>query len=201
MFGQRDLKDLGEALHHRLLTREDNQVTAEISERFLPLLAQSLKCRFSRLPDPHHIESAAIDSLLHYLAQPEKFDPSKGSLIGYLYLDAARNLLNFLKQQKKSVELQGDLAEYKVPAGEDENPEMQLIERTSPLVARVLARVSDPVDRELVALMMDGVRETQAYAAALGVAERPAHEREQIVKRHKDRLKKKLQREFKRKHR
>ena len=199
MSDKANLRESGEALHRRLLGGGDNRVTAEIAELFLPPLAQSLSRRFPRLPDPHQTESAAIDSLLAYLAQPEKFDPAKGSLLGYLHLDASRNLLNFLKSQKKSVELQVELAEYEVPAGEDENPETQLIERASPLVARVLATVSDPVDREMVALMMDGVRDTAAYAAALGVADRPAREQEQIVKRHKDRLKKKLQREFKRK--
>ena len=42
------------------------------------------------------------------------------------------------------------------------------------------------------------MRETSAYAVALGIADRPQREQEKIVKRHKDRLKKKLLREFKR---
>jgi hypothetical protein len=46
--------------------------------------------------------------------------------------------------------------------------------------------------------MMDGVRETAAYAAVLGLHHRPLHEQEKIVKRHKDRLKKMLQREWRR---
>ncbi|MGH9843056.1 MAG: hypothetical protein ACREEM_30320 [Blastocatellia bacterium] len=189
-----DFKKLGEELHSRLLTRADNRVTAEISELFLPPLAQSLKRRFPHLTDPHQTETAAIDSLLGYFANPEKFDPARSSLLGYLCLDASRNLLNFLKQQKKLVELRVSLTEYEAQAVETENPESQLLAAVSPLVERVLAGVTDSTDRELVALMMDGVRETSAYAAVLGIADRPRHEQEKIVKRHKDRLKKTLRR-------
>jgi RNA polymerase sigma-70 factor (ECF subfamily) len=194
-----DLKVLGEALHRRLLTRADNRVAAEISVLFLPPLAQSLKRHFQHLlSDPQEAESAAIESLVAYLAHPEKFDPAKSSLIGYLYLDAKGNLLNLLKQQKKLVELRGSLAEYEAQADETENPESRLLSASSPLVERVLAAIKDPTDRELVALMIDGVRETSAYAAVLGIADRLQREQKKIVKRHKDRLKKKLRRDFKR---
>lgn len=192
---ERDFKTAGAALHRRLLARADNRVTAEIAELFLPPLAQALQRHFHQLSDPHQAETAAIDSLLAYFAQPEKFDPAKGTLLGYLYLDASRNLLNWLAQQKKVVALHAPLPEYEVPDEAADDPEARLIEQASPLVRRALARVTDPVDRELIELMMDGVRETAAYASVLGIADRPARAQEKIVKRHKDRLKKMLRRE------
>lgn len=196
-----NFKELGETLHRRLRDGRDNLVSAEIAERFLPPLVQALGRRFARLPDPHQIESAAIDSLLHYFTQPEKFDPAKGSLLGYLYLDAARDLLNWLARQKKVVELQAAAPEYEMPDEAADNPEARLIEQASPLVRRALARVTNPLDRELLALLLDGTRETAAYAAVLGIADRPPREQAELVKRHKDRLKKFLQRELGRYHR
>jgi DNA-directed RNA polymerase specialized sigma24 family protein len=191
---ERDFKRLGEELHHRLLAGKDNLVTAEIAELFLPPLAQALTRRFPHLSDPHQTATAAIDSLLAYFAHPEKFDPAKGSLLGYLYLDASRDLLNFLRRLKKVVELHMSLTEYETQAIAPGNPETLLLAKSSPIVDRALARLDDPTDRELAALMMDGVRETSAFAAALGVANRSLQEQEKIVKRHKDRLKKTLQR-------
>lgn len=195
---ERDFKKLGEELHHRLLARKDNLVNAEIAELFLPPLAQALTRRFPRLPDPHQTATFAINSLLAYIAHPEKFDPAKGSLLGYLYLDASRDLLNFLERQKKFVELHISLTEYETQAIETENPETRLLAKSSPLVERALARLDNPTDRKLAALMMDGVRETAVFAAVLGVADRPQREQEKIVKRHKDRLKKTLQRSLRR---
>ena len=198
---ERDFKTAGAALHSRLLARTDNRVTAEIAELCLPPLARSLKRflrRFPQLSDPHQAENAAEDSLLAYFAHPEKFDPTKGPLLNYLYLDASRNLLNFLKQQKKVVELQEPLPEYEVLDKEASDPETQLIAQASPLVRLVREYVTDPLDRELIELMMDGVRETTAYAVVLGIADRPAREQEKIVKQHKDRLKKMLRREWQR---
>jgi RNA polymerase sigma-70 factor (ECF subfamily) len=195
----RDLKELGEALHRRLLARDDHRVTAEISELFLPPLARALCRRFPHLNDPHEIESAAIDSLMNYLSHPKKFDPARSSLLGYLHLDASRNLLNFLARRKKVVALHTPLPEYETQVIEAEDPETQLLAQASPLVQRALGRLSSPVDREVLALMMEGERRTEVYAAALGVADRPLREQAEIVKRHKDRIKKTLQREIKRK--
>ncbi|MBI1763824.1 MAG: hypothetical protein HYR56_20560 [Acidobacteria bacterium] len=198
MSDQADFKELGERLHQRLRDGRDSRVSAEIAERFLPPLAQLLRRHFARLPDPQLIESAAIDALLHYFAHPEKFDPAKGSLLGYLRLDATRDLLNLLARQKKVVELQQPLPEYDVLDKAASDPETQLLAQATPLVRLVRACVTDPVDRELLELMTDGVRETAAYAAVLGIANRPARAQEKLVKRHKDRLKKMLRRAWQR---
>src|SRR5262249_36112143 len=100
-----DLKELSNSLHERLLRNRDASVTAEVSELFLPLVLNALRSKLPRISDPHLAETAAIDSLMAYLERPEKFDPVKGSLIGYLYMDAYWNLRNILKQQESFVAL------------------------------------------------------------------------------------------------
>lgn len=56
----------------------------------------------------------------------------------------------------------------------------------------------DPRDMEMVGMMMAGVRENILYAELLDVTDKPLEEQRSIVKRHKDRLKKIIQRKYKR---
>lgn len=190
-----DLRELGINLHERLLNKADNRVTAEISEVFLPTLISDLRNRFPNLGDPHLVQTIAIDTLIRYFEQPKRFDPTRGTLIGYLYMDAYGDLRNILKQQQIFVELHPVVSEYEmaIAIGGDD-PEQKLLDKASPLVQRTLARLTDPTDRELVLMMMDGVRETRAYAEALGLQDQPIAVQARAVKQHKDRLKKALRR-------
>ncbi len=54
--------------------------------------------------------------------------------------------------------------------------------------------VTTTTDRKLVELMMDGVRETSAFAAVLGIVHLSDKDQRKAVKQHKDRLKKAIQR-------
>ena len=58
----------------------------------------------------------------------------------------------------------------------------------------MLDLLPDPVDLELIILMMEGVRDTDEYDEVLSIKHLNRGERAEQVKRHKDRLKKKLQR-------
>ena len=186
-----DLRELGNTLHDRLLNRKDDRVTAEIAELFLPLLVSDLKKHYSNLSDLQLIESVAIDTLMTYFERPWKFDPTKRSLIGYLYMDADGDLRNILRQQQISFALRPQIPEHVMNAIEaDADPEQTLLEGSSPLVRRVLEYVPDATDRRLLLLMMDGVRETAEYAEVLGIQDLPPEKQARIVKRNKDRLKK-----------
>ncbi len=182
-------------MHNRYLADKSKSIADEISNLFLPLLTGALKRKFHYLRDPHLVETVANDALLNYLKHPEKFDPEKRSLIGYLYMDACGNLLNLLKQQQRLAELQRAAMENELKATDRAyDPERLLIEAESSIIKQMGALVTDPVDRELVSLMMEGVRETEAYAEALGLQAIPVAEQAVIVKRHKDRLKAHLRR-------
>ena len=190
MTSHEELRATGEALHVRLLAQIDNRVTAEIAEIFLPHLARALERRFFGATDPHFAETVAIDALLSYLENPQRFDPIKGSLIGYLYMDAYWNALDLMRRAKKSVELHTSDCEYLLASmGDGSNTEADLIQAASPMVATAFEVVNDGADREMLALMMEGVRDADAYAEVLGIEGLPRAERSAIVKRHKDRLK------------
>jgi DNA-directed RNA polymerase specialized sigma24 family protein len=190
-----DLRELGITLHIRLLNKTDNRVTAELSEVFLPLLISDLRRKFPNLRDPHLVQTVATDTLITYFEHPERFDPAKSPLIGYLYMDAYGNLRNILMQQQIFVELHPHVPEHEVIAAiAGDDPEQELIEKSSPLVQRTIEHLTDSRDRELVLMMMDGVRETSAYAEVLGIQDRPIGDQVRAVKQHKDRLKKALRR-------
>ena len=194
-----DLKESGEILHRRLLAN-DPFASAEIAETFLKPLVRALHGGFHALPDPHLVESAAEDSLLSYLKEPSKFDPSRSSLLGYLSMDARGDLRNLLAKERrrseKVVELFPSASEY--PSEEvaeiDQFPEsssnrLKDSEHPSPIVRRTLEKITDATDRQLVDLMINGVRRTEDYAAVLGITNLPTEDQKKIVKRHKDRLK------------
>ena len=60
-----------------------------------------------------------------------------------------------------------------------------------PLLERLLPNA---VDREIALLMLENVRDTDSYAHTLGISHLSQDKREAEVKRHKDRIKKTLQR-------
>jgi RNA polymerase sigma-70 factor, ECF subfamily len=205
-----DLKGLGLDLHRRLTAGDDPRASAEVAEAFLLPLVRILRSLFPHVPDPHLIETAAEDAVIHYLKCPERFDPARGSLLGYLCLDATGDLKNFLHGRQKNVALHEPLAEYLLSADKAGNasanasanslgdPEARLLAAESALVRRAFEAVTHPLDRELVELMIDGERRTEVYAEVPGVEDRPPREQAATVKRHKDRLRKLLRRALRR---
>lgn len=200
------LKQLGFKLHRRLV-EGDLIVTAEIAETFMERTARRLQQRFSILDDPHLIEEAVIEAIVNYFERPAQYDPAKRSLAGYFYMSARGDLLNLLKREKREayhlvlteiVELDDSGSEHGVEIQDDFDVEAWVLNQNSPIWQQIIRLLPDPFDQEIVLLMMDGVRETRAYADVLGILDLSNDEQATIVKRHKDRLKKKLQRNIRR---
>ncbi len=198
-----DLKELGNALHQRLLAGSAT-ATSEIAEVFLPLVTNRLRQRYPNLDDPHLVDTAVEDALVSYFKRPGQYDPAKLSLASYLRMSADGDLRNSLKSQKNDVklnsldqfvELEHSHTEYQLADGF--NLEDQAMNRLSPIWERLNNLLPDPIDQEIVLLMMEGARDTEAYIEVLGISERSLEEQAAVVKRHKDRLKKVLQRAIK----
>jgi FixJ family two-component response regulator len=65
----------------------------------------------------------------------------------------------------------------------------------SPEMERLVDEIlPDPRDRKLLALIVEGRTEVDSYATALGISHLPEEERRVHVKRHRDRVLKRLQR-------
>ena len=192
-----ELDDIGRVLHERLLAG-DELATSEIAELFILPLVNALNRGFRGLPDPHLVTTAVNDALLGYFSRPDRFDPDRLGLFSYLRMAAQGDLQNSLRRSKL-VELTAPDSEHALEGLKDPaDLEASMVKRDSPLLREVNELLTDPMDRRFLGLMMEGVRETSEYAQLLGISDRPVSEQTALVKRHKDRLKKTLQRKMKR---
>ncbi len=188
-----DPDDAGPSLHDRLLAG-DPTAFAQIAERYLSPLVARLRRKFPA-SDPDLIDHAVMDALLNYRDRPTQFDPTRRTLGGYLLMSARGDLLNSLHETRTNfVELDAATAEYQVEIADETEMEPEVWARLSPVWERLHAILDNPIDEQIVLLMMDGVRETSEYAQVLGIATRPPGEQELEVKRHKDRIKARIRR-------
>jgi hypothetical protein len=160
--------------------------------------------------DRAQIESACGWSLAVYLEDPELYRPEKGSLLAWLALDAGGNVRNELASATarheypgaEVVELHGAARNvFKEPA-QVLSVEDEALDAADPydLPPQILAAVRAETDHycaedlAVIELLGEGVRETAAFAAVLGIAHLPAPQQRNEVKRCKDRLLKSLER-------
>lgn len=73
---------------------------------------------------------------------------------------------------------------------DDTNVEEEALVRLSPVISQIQKLFPALKDQQLVAMMMDGIRETEEYAKVLGIEHLSSSEQKEVVKNHKDRIKK-----------
>jgi RNA polymerase sigma-70 factor (ECF subfamily) len=183
-----EAEQLGRELHE-LMLKGDVTAPARVAEFFLPILSRKLAAR-SKNVHPNMIDTAVADTLLDYLKRPEKFDPNKLTLGKFLLMSADRDLKNYLASRTKEVERWGFTENVEVKGAAAEHRSEPIDEK----LKRILNTVENETDRKLVSLMAEGIRKTQPYAAVLQITHLSQSEQAKVVKRHKDRLLKVLQR-------
>ena len=111
-------------------------------------------------------------------------------------MSAKGDLLNALRQAgplfvsiESDVELDDDDAEQIVEVADKTSVEGQVLADLSPVWPRLTALFPNQADREIVWLLMDGERDTDEFAAVLGILNLPPEDRFKEVKRAKDRVK------------
>ena len=186
---------------YQQLLRNHPTAFAELCERVLPHLVTFLQNQFPQ-QETHNLEMVAIDALLHFHTQPEKYDPKKLNLVAYLRMMARGDMLNLLdKNRRLDQRLIG--MENLTNVFEDNPMEAHfaldewLGQHTDLSRQEILAALDaelEPNDRSVLMLMLEGVRETHHYAAVMGLADEDEVIQKRMVKRTKDRLIKHLQR-------
>jgi RNA polymerase sigma-70 factor (ECF subfamily) len=183
---------------HEALRRNDPTAPSKLADLLLCPLVRKLTKAFPNLPDPDTVEDAAIAAMMSYLQRPEQFAPGKSSLLSYLTMSARGDLLNSLKKNGRRKAREVPLDDVELADRSRNNEWGETGEASSgPQIAMmrvVEEQLEDQVDRKLVELMLAGERRTSVFAEVLGISDRTASEVRKIVKRHKDRLKKYLQR-------
>jgi RNA polymerase sigma-70 factor (ECF subfamily) len=177
-----------------------------LAELVLDPLARKLRSRFPNLDDPALVDDAVADAVLNYAERPDQFDPSKRGLFGYLEMSAHGDLLNALaavkrrRQRERSLDVVELPLEQRNKASMTREPSATLEDHvisdltSQRMIARVREAAETPQDVKVLQLMIDGERSTERYAEVLGLQNLTAVQRRREVKRHKDRMKKRLER-------
>jgi hypothetical protein len=118
-------------------------------------------------------------------------------LLSYLLMDATGDLRNAhdAAKRRRAAEQVGrvELAREQRESAEDEYPS-DADPSDGRLVGRLRAICDDERDWRVLVLMLEEVRDTDQYARVLGIEQLSVGDQRDAVKRHKDRLKKRIER-------
>ena len=134
---------------------------------------------------------------MSYMKRPDQYDPRQRGLRGYLKMAAEADLRNILakEQRRKHRERRESGVELGEIAGKQSSGEGVADDGKADAVTKAVAELfQDPVDQQLAALVIERERSSEKFAVILGIAHLPPSEQRPIVKRHKDRIKKTLER-------
>jgi RNA polymerase sigma-70 factor (ECF subfamily) len=193
------------AIYQRLLAGEID-APSDLIELLLDPLTTALRRKFPSLPDPNLVTDTATDTLFRFVQEPERFQPERGDLWGYLYMDALGDIRNAWQKQRRRLirEIPFDPVAHDLPDG-NSNVEEAIVRKLVPaslpdgtdaasLINQLRADIPDARDWEVVTLMALGERSTSIYASVLEITDLPPAEQRRRVKQAKDRLRLRLKR-------
>ena len=184
-------------VHDRLL-QGDPTASADCAGAVIGPVTKRLERRFPEHRGSDVLADAVTDAVFSYLRRPAQYDPARRGLLGFLAMAAEGDLKNALAKWQRRKEMEVPLDDVDVetlagnrmvgsgdPAGEGDLDEIR---------SGVNALFDHPRDRRLAELVLDGERSVEPYARILKVNNLPIDEQRREVKRHKDRIKKRLER-------
>src|SRR5438128_2318180 len=89
-------------MHERLLA-QDPIAPEEFARKYLPLIQRHVAARAHDhgVHDHDLINDATVEAVFAYIRHPQKFDPQKSGLLGYLKRAAERDLINLVQQDRR----------------------------------------------------------------------------------------------------
>jgi RNA polymerase sigma-70 factor (ECF subfamily) len=179
------------ALHERVL-RRDPVASADVFRAFMDPIVAALSRKRGRPPDD--VYDSAIDVLVSYLRNPERFIAQKGRLSTYLTQAARKRALDrhrSTEARRRREQEFGGVFELRARSPK-ESLEISVEARLA--VGRLERSKLPENDRALLRLVLQGERSTRAMAEAIGMGSLPEDDCKREVKRHRDRLMKRLAR-------
>ena len=185
---------------HRRLLAGDRTASEAVMRLLHASLTQEVSAQFRQI-DQHIIWDGVIDAMLDYCARPQQFDAERGvSLKRFLRLAARRNVMNILRgEQRRKVREEAAGHAWAAanveldPAAGNLFQKEESAQRQRQQTALTNA-LQNPNDQQLLALRLQGVRRTEAFAEILGITHLPIETQRREVKRAKDRIDKLLRR-------
>lgn len=181
-------------LHRRVMTGDPSASAELFSVIHRPIVGVLLKLHGVRGLSADDAGDLATDALMDYLRNPGKFQPSRSSLFTYLCMSAKGDALNLLRSRRR--EREKSLRFVELVRGEGNMVDVDICTLDADtIVSRYAAELfDDEQDVQILKLMLAGERDTEAYAAAIGLGDATAEERNAAVKQRRDRLEKRLRR-------
>src|SRR5262245_42393152 len=149
--------------------------------------------RDTRCSDDEGYDSA-IDAILTYCEDPERYDPARGRLASYLVKIAKAKGIDRIRSRVAREKREGAYANVVELQPPSPIEELEVAIDAKAVWERFKATVSSEGDRRAVNLILAGERSTQALANALGIGSLPPERLRIEVKRNRDRLVKVLKR-------
>jgi hypothetical protein len=199
-----ELQEKALEVHQRLLGG-DPVAPADAAELLLDQVAGRLRYKWPDVVYTDACSDAAVEVLVTYLADPSRYQPSRSSLVGWLVMQAHRDLINDYDSKPKRFERLW-LVESALPVDPNTGETPRLDEQvasfdTVPVIdgSSVLAAVReafpDERDRRLIWLMcIEENHSTEAAAEVLEITDLPSAQQTAEVKRRKDRIMRHLRR-------
>jgi len=181
-------------LHHRVMTGDPSASAELFSAIHRPIVGVLLRLHGRKGVSADDAGDLATDAVMDYLQNPEKFEPSRSSLFTYLCISAKGDALNLLRSRRREREKLLRFVEL-VEGGRNIVDMDTCMLDADAIISRYAAELfDDEQDVQILKLMLAGERNTEAYAAALGLGRATAGEKNAAVKQRRDRLEKRLRR-------
>jgi RNA polymerase sigma-70 factor (ECF subfamily) len=203
--GGEQLQQQALEIHQRLLNA-DPTASLDATELLLGPLITRLRGRWPGSSYTEACYDAATEVIVIYLEAPDRYDPKRSALLTWLAMQAHGDLTNHYKSPQKRFERSWLVESALSRADPESDTSVRLGEQVpwldaepsfdaSPALTAVRDAFPDERDRRLISLtFFEDVHSTDAAAAVLGLMELPERERSAAVKRHKDRVMKRLRR-------
>jgi RNA polymerase sigma-70 factor (ECF subfamily) len=179
------------ALHERVLRRE-SVASVDVFRVFMDPIVAALNRKRGRPPDD--VYDSVIDVLVSYLRNPERFIAQKGRLSTYLTQAAKKRVQDrhrSAEARRRREQEFGGAFELRTMSPK-EALEIHVEARLA--VGRLEHSKLPERDRALLKLVLQGERSTRVMAKAIGMDSLPEDDLKREVKRHRDRLMKRLAR-------
>jgi RNA polymerase sigma-70 factor, ECF subfamily len=182
------------SIHQRLLAEEPT-APQELVNTCVARLYAILKRHFAFVPR-EEVQDAVHDALLALIVRPELYEPARGSLVNIGRNKLVDQVRKF-KRRGAEIAMDGTVELAELEAKYLHEHGYAGIE-PEPMPAEVEALLSEILpesrDRQVWDLVCEGRTPVEAFAAVLGLGHLPPEEMKTAVKRHRDRVIKKVQR-------
>lgn len=185
-------RDALRALHERL-QRGERLASEELSRLILPALVEELVRKFPGT-DEHLIRDGVIDAVFDYCTAPQSFDAAREvPLDRFLATAAWRNVGNLLVAERRLKQRERRAGEKKREADVGLDPLARNIQQEEQRAAEqkrqaLFAALKTQQDRDMLALWLDGVKDTREYARVLNITQLPFEQQKGEVYRNKERI-------------